>query len=714
MHHKIARALDLESDQVETALDLLDADNTVPFIARYRKDATGGLDEVQIREVEQEADRLRQLESRRQSVLETIDEQGELDAELREAIESASTRTQLEDLYAPYRPKRRTKGKKAVDAGLKPVADAIRAGEDFRSLATSKTCEEYPKTLDVLEGARDIIAEQVADDPEVRKYARRQMENQGRLVCKKRRGADEDPNFEIYYDFSTSVQSAKPHQVLAIRRGEKEKALSAGVEVDEESVLGWIRNHVDRPDGSEARKHVDEACEDAWGRLLHPRTERHVRSNLEEEADAHAIGVFAVNLENLLLQPPLPGRRVMGIDPGYRTGCKVAIVDAHGRLEETDHIYVHDNREQEARETIARYLDEAEVDVVAIGNGTASRETEEVVAEAVSDFLADPDTEGDPAYAMVDEAGASVYSASESARREFPDLDVSMRGAISIARRLQDPLAELVKIDPKSIGVGMYQHDVDQNRLADELAAVVEDVVNSVGIDLNAASRELLANVSGIGPALAERIVEHREAEGNFQSRDELSEVRGIGSKTFEQAAGFLRIRQGSEPLDDTAIHPENYRLARALLQACDAELGSDALADALDRMGEEGRLDQLAERHDAGRRTLEDIVDSLTRPGRDPRDELDPPELRRDVLGIDDLAEGMQLTGTVRNVVDFGAFVDVGVKEDGLVHISEMADSYVDNPHEVVGVGDQIDVVVTSVDVDRGRIGLSIRRAGG
>lgn len=705
MHETIADELSIQADRVEATLELLDADNTVPFIARYRKDATGELDEVQIRDIRRAADRLRALEKRRETVRSTIREQGELTDELSRKIEEATTRPELDDLYAPYRPKRKTRGKRALDAGLEPVADTIQGGESFDSMLEQFVCDDFETPEEVLTGARDIIAERIADEPDVRKRVREYARENGRLTCDRRRGAEEDATFESYYEFATPVSKAKPHQVLAIRRGEEEKALSAGIEVNDDIVLDWIEDHIGLPDGP-GRGEVETAIEDGWDRLLHPRTERHIRGELEEEADAHAIGVFAVNLENLLLQPPLPNRSVLGVDPGYRSGCKVVAVDRDGAVEATGKIFVHDDRRSDAKETLAELVERHEIDVVAVGNGTASRETEEVVAEVVAE------ADDDPAYAVIDEAGASVYSASEIARRELPELDVSMRGAVSIARRLQDPLAELVKIDPKSIGVGMYQHDVDQNRLADKLSAVVEDVVNSVGIDLNTASRELLSHVAGIGPVTAERIVEFRDQRGPYRKRTDLLEVKGIGEKTFEQCAGFLRIRSGDEPLDGTAIHPDHYPLAEDLLEVCDAEFGSSALSDALDEIVDSGEGERLRQRHDVGRHTFRDIVDALTRPGRDPRDELEPPELRSDVLEMDDLQPGMQLTGTVRNVVDFGAFVDVGVKEDGLVHISEMADQYVESPHEIVGVGDQIDVVVQSIDMDRGRIGLSMREA--
>ncbi len=711
MYQTIADELSLTVDQVETTLDLLDDDNTVPFIARYRKDATGDLDEVAIRDVEREAEQIRRLEDRRATIRSSIDEQDELTDELADKIDAAETVAELEDLYAPYRPKRKTRGKRALDAGLEPVAEALLAGESVDAMLPEHTGEAYETPDEVLAGARDIIAERVADDPDARQFAREQMQQDGLFTCDRRRGAEEDETFEIYYDFSVPVTEIEPHQLLAIRRGEKEKALSGGIEVDDERMVSRLEQFVEMPDGP-ARGDLEEAIAEGWDRLLHPRTERQIRGDLEDEADAHAIGVFSVNLENLLLQPPLPDRRVVGLDPGYRSGCKIAAVDESGRLLETGQIFVHDSRKDDGAERLREMCTDHAIDVVAIGNGTASREAEELVADVVAELASEGDSE--VAYAVVDEAGASVYSASKTARREFPDLPTEKRGAVSIARRLQDPLAELVKIDPQSIGVGMYQHDVDQTRLAEALSHVVEDVGHAVGVDLDAASRELLAHVSGIGPALAGRIVEHRDEHGRFRSREELLQVRGVGSKTYEQCAGFLRIRDGDEPLDATGIHPSNYAIARELLEAAGASLGSPKLADALAALEDDGRVGQLAERHEVGPHTLREIVDTLTEPRRDPRDELDAPELRSDVLSMEDLREGMAVTGTVRNVVDFGAFVDIGVKEDGLVHISEMADRYVENPHEIVGVGDQVEVVVQSVDTDRGRIGLSIAEATG
>ncbi len=703
MKKKIATSLELRTDQVSRTLKLLDEGNTVPFIARYRKEQTGGLDEVQIREVARQADEIRQLEERRASILRSIEEQGVLSAELRQKLEKAETRARLEDLYAPHRPRRMTRGKRAREAGLEPVARRMEQGGDPRSMAAEFRCEDYATDQEVLQGARDILAEEMADDPEIRDYVRRRAQRRGRLVSKKRRGASGDRKYEMYIEFSCPVRGAKPHQVLAIRRGEQDKELSAGVEVEEEELIGWICRRRIKENGPGVRHHR-QAIEDGFGRLLHPSIERDIRRELEDRADEHAIEVFALNLKSLLLQPPMPGRVVVGIDPGMRTGCKIAVVGETGELLDTEKFWVHDGRKSKAPEMIGNLVRAKEADLVAIGNGTGSRETEEVVAQALRSV------EG-VQYAIVDEAGASVYSASEIARKEFPDLDVSYRGAVSIARRLQDPLAELVKIDPKSIGVGMYQHDVDQRALQRSLEAVVEDVVNSVGVDLNSASESLLAQVAGIGPTLARRIVAHREENGPFRSRSELGEVRGVGAKTFEQCAGFLRIRSGIEELDNTGIHPENYGVARAILRRADAEVGDERLSAALRQLRQQGVIDELARAHDVGAMTIADICDGLISPGRDPRDELDPPELRSDVLTMEDLREGMKLEGTVRNVVDFGAFVDIGVKQDGLVHISELADRYVKSPYDEVSVGDRVEVMILSVDADRGRIGLSIKR---
>jgi len=711
---RIATLLNLSDRQVRGTVDLLDEGNTVPFIARYRKEATGNLDEVQIRDVAAASVEIRQLEDRRAMILKTVEEQGKLTKLLRAQLLQAETMARLDDLYAPYKQKRRTRGQKAREAGLEPVVEAILNGADFRKLAGAHLGDDFPTVEEVLGGAKDIIAEDIADDADVREQVRNEARKNGRLGCRRRRGGEEDPNFKLYFDFSTSFAHAKPHQILAIRRGENEKVLSAGLEVDAEAMVRWISRQKNKVQGP-GRRLVDEAIEDSFKRLIHPSTERDLRRELEEKAEEHAISVFGLNLKNLLLQPPLAGQRILGIDPGYRTGCKIAAVDETGALLGTSMIHIHDARKANAPAIIRALVEKYAIDVIAVGNGTASRETEQAAAEAIRDLERSGAPKGSVHYAMVNEAGASIYSASDVAREEFPDLDVSVRGAVSIGRRLQDPLAELVKIDPKSIGVGMYQHDVNQTRLMESLDAVVEDVVNGVGVDVNSASEQLLARVAGIGPTLAARVIRHRNKVGQIGSRAELEKVRGLGAKTFEQCAGFLRIRQGLEPLDRTGIHPENYELARAILAQAgvdSAMLGDPAVARGLERLRTSGELTALAERHHVGKYTLEDIVDGLLRPGRDPRDDFDRPQLRSDVLSMDDLEEGMILTGTVRNVIDFGAFVDIGVKQDGLVHVSEMAERFVKNPHAVLSVGDQVKVMVLAVEKTRGRISLSIKQA--
>ncbi len=699
MEGRIARELGIRRAQVEATLRLLDDKNTVPFIARYRKDTTGNLDEVQIRQVAEQAERLRALESRRETILTTIKEQGALTDELAKQIAAADDLTTLEDLYAPYKPRRQTRATRAIEAGLQPVADAILQDQDAWKVARQHTSEKhYPDAEAVMGGARDIIAEEFANKPVARQFVRETLRDHGKLTVKKRRGAEIDPNFESYYDFVSRLDRIKPHQVLAIRRGENEKLLSGSIQVDDERTV----RDLDRKLNNTRRnsKHVFEAIEDGYNRLLKPGVERDLRAELDEAADAHAIEVFALNLENLLMQAPLSGKRVMAIDPGYRTGCKIALVNEAGDVLGTDIIYVHDNRKERAPQQIAKLIDKHSIDVIAIGNGTASSETQQVTAQAIENTQA--------RYAVVDEAGASVYSASDIAREELPDMDVSYRGAVSIARRLQDPLAELVKIDPRSIGVGMYQHDVDQNRLAGAVENVVVDAVNRVGVEISSASPSLLGYVSGIGPTLANRIIDYRREHG-ITSRQDLKKVKGIGARSFEQCAGFLRLRDGKEPLDATAIHPENYAGARAILRAASASVGDPSLAAKIEALRKSGELDNIAKKHDLGTFTLEDLLEALTRPGRDPRGDVPSPELRAKQLSMEDLEEGMKLSGTVRNVVDFGAFIDIGVKEDGLVHISKLANRFVKNPHDVVAVGDRVEVTVLSVDRKRKRIGLSM-----
>jgi uncharacterized protein len=671
---RIASALGLQPAQVGATLALLDDGNTVPFVARYRKERTGNLDEVQLRAVEAAAARLRKLDDRRDAILASLKEQGVQLPELERQVREAATVTDLEDLYAPYRPKRTSRGDKALAAGLGPIADAIERGLDAGKLASALRTTEFPDIPAVLAGGADIVAERVASEAAARRFARETVRD-GTLVVKKRRGAEPNPTFADYLDFQARVGRLRPHQVLAIRRGEAEKALSAGIETDDARAIRTI------VDAKRARGLYADAIADAWSRMLQPAAEREIRAELDLAADDHAIGVFAINLKNLLLQPPMPARRVLGVDPGFRTGCKLAAVDASGAVLGTDVVYLHDGRAADAPKRLAGLLTRYGIDVVAIGNGTGSTEAQHAVAAAIVGTVV--------RYTLVDEAGASVYSASDLARAELPDLDVTFRGAVSIARRLQDPLAELVKIDPKAIGVGLYQHDVDQARLAATLDAVVTDAVNAVGVDLATASERLLTYVAGIGPTLAARIVAQRTANGPFRTRSQLRDVKGIGARTFEQAAGFLRIFGGPEPLDATPIHPESYPAARAL------------------RAGKP--VDEVAREFGVGRFTLDDLRVALERGGRDARADLPPPELRDRQLTFDDVAVGTKLVGTVRNVVDFGAFVDVGLKHAGLVHVSKLAKGFVKDPHTVVAVGDRVEVTVVSVDRERGRLGLSM-----
>jgi uncharacterized protein len=692
---------------VEGAIALFDAGNTLPFIARYRKEQTGGLDEEQLRRVRSLLDRLRTLEDRRQTILDTIEEQGQLTPELRQALLGAETLTELEDLYRPYKPRRRTRADVAREKGLQALADMILeqvlADESAEQLAAPFVSDAVPTVEEALSGARDIVAQTISDAPDVRQTTRERALRHARLATEKRDEAD-DPRgtYQLYYDFEAQVSRLRPHQILALNRGEDEGVLRVRVQVRDHDWMSAIGGsfHIDRR--SPLSRQLVAAASDAAQRLLLPAIERDVRRILTERAEEHAIGVFAENLRALLSQPPLMGHTVLGIDPGFRTGCKVAVVDPSGKVLDTATIYPHEPQKQwrEASSILKRLIARHDVTLIAIGNGTASRETEQLVAELIR-------KRGDDAaalrYLIVDEAGASVYSASPLARAELPAMDVSLRGAVSIARRVQDPLAELVKIDPKSLGVGMYQHDVNQTQLAEALDAVVESVVNRVGVDVNTASPALLTYIAGLGPTLAERIVAYRDEHGPFPTRAAIKNVSGIGPKTFEQAAGFLRVRGGEQPLDATAIHPESYDVAEAVLARAglSAEAPPDERERALATLREQQPLSALADALGVGVPTLTDILEQLGRPGRDPREDLPAPILRSDVLSMDDLGEGMRLKGTVRNVVDFGAFVDIGVKQDGLLHRSKI-------PADVqLQVGDVIDVEILRLEPERGRIGL-------
>ncbi|MBP8165242.1 MAG: RNA-binding transcriptional accessory protein [Anaerolineales bacterium] len=698
---QIASQLNVKPSQVAAVIALLDEGNTVPFIARYRKEMTGSLDDEQTRIIADELLRLRALDERRATILASIEEQGKLTDELREAINAAVTLTTLEDLYAPYKKKRRTRAMIAREKGLEPLADLI-LKQDFGSpedLAKQFLNEQVTTVEDALLGARDIVAEMISENADVRSVTREKALRFGKIRVERiKDSVDEKAVYGSYYEFETNVNRLQPHQILAITRGEKEGVLRVHVDVPERDWLDAIQAKFELDIISPFAEQLELAIRDSAERLLLPAIERDVRREKGEVADNHAIQVFATNLRALLGQAPLANQVVLGLDPGFRTGCKVAVVDATGKLLDTGTIYPHEpkNDWKGSINILQDIINRHHVTLITIGNGTASRETEKLAAELTKNA---PKTK----YLIVNEAGASVYSASSLARAEFPDLDVTIRGAVSIARRAQDPLAELVKIDPKSIGVGMYQHDVDQTALTHALDGVVESVVNSVGVDVNTASSALLTHVAGIGPKLAANIVTHRDANGPFKSRTALKKVAGLGPKAFEQAAGFMRIRNGANPLDESAIHPESYAIAESILARAALTVDSsipDRIA-ALESLTAQTSLETLAAELECGVPTLKDILEQLVRPGRDPRSDAPAPILRSDVLKAEDLVTGMQLKGTVRNVVDFGAFVDIGIKNDGLLHKSQI-------PHgTVLKVGDIIDVDIQKIEAERGRISL-------
>jgi protein Tex len=703
----IARQFNLRSEQVGAAISLFEEGNTIPFIARYRKEATGTLDEEQLRQIESGLGRLHALDERRATILASIEESGKMTEALRAKIHQADTLTTLEDIYQPYKPKRRTRAGIAREKGLQSLADLIltqaRSKDNPDAAAKGFLNEQVQTVDDALAGARDIVAETISDHPEVRRVTREKASQWGLFMAKKVEGAD-DPKrvYELYYDYSIKADRIRPHQVLAINRGEEEKILRVKVDVTERDWQEAVYLYY-RPDRrSPFFDQLTQAAADAAERLLLPAIERDVRRALTEKADQHAIEVFKSNLRALLSQPPLAGHVVMGIDPGFRTGSKAAVVDPTGKVLATETIYPHEPQKKwdDALKTLARLVSTHKVTLVSIGNGTASRETEQLVVQLLKNVG------GGLHYIIASEAGASVYSASTLARAELPGLDVSMRGAVSIARRVQDPLAELVKIDPKSIGVGLYQHDVDQGLLSNSLSNVVESVVNQVGVDVNTASPALLTYVSGIGPKLAERIVAFRDENGPFNNRDQVKKVSGLGPKAFEQSAGFLRIRGGDNPLDSTAIHPESYPIAKSLMRliGLKEDIAPQERKSMLDRLIKERPLVKLSDELGAGIPTLTDIVEQLARPGRDPRQDTPLPILRTDILKMEDLSQGMQLKGTVRNVVDFGAFVDIGVKQDGLLHRSQVPQSV------VLTTGDIIQVEILNIETDRGRISLKWR----
>ena len=712
----LAAELGKDPRHVENVVRLLDEGNTIPFIARYRKELHGAMDDTSLRTLEEQLQYLRGLEERREAVKKSIDEQGKLTDELTAAIDSAKTLAEVEDLYRPYKQKRRTRATMAKEKGLEPLAallfaqerDCPRPEEAARDFVDPEKGVETVE--DALQGASDIIAEQISDDAAIRKSLRALISRQGQLVS--RAATEDDSVYRLYYDFTQSVARLQGHQVLAINRGEKEGILKVSITLDREQALPLLRRAVVKP-GSAAMEFVKSAAEDAYDRLIFPSLEREVRNQLTEQADEGAIGQFALNLKPLLMQPPVKGKVTMGLDPGYRMGCKVAVVDGTGKVLDTAVVYptYGERQKNEAIAALATLIKKHGVEHIAIGNGTASRETEQMAVELIRQVNG---SGANVSYMIVSEAGASVYSASKLAAEEFPQYDVNLRSAVSIARRLQDPLAELVKIDPKAIGVGQYQHDMPQKQLDEALNGVVEDCVNAVGVDINTASPSLLQRVAGLNGTTAKNVVSYREENGAFTSRAQIKKVPKLGPKAFQQCAGFLRVPESRSVLDNTAVHPESYDAAKALLDLTGhtlADVKDGRLADLPDRVKAYGE-DKAAGEIGVGVPTLRDIVSELLKPGRDVRDELPKPILRTDVLEMKDLKPGMVLTGTVRNVIDFGVFVDIGVHQDGLVHISQVSNKFIKHPSEVVSVGDVVKVVVLEVDEKKKRISLSMKQA--
>lgn len=709
----IARETGQKLIYVENVVRLLDEGNTVPFIARYRKEMHGTMDDQLIREISDRMTYLRNLDKRRGEISGSIEEQGKMTEELSQAIADAETLAELEDIYRPYKQKRRTRATVAKEKGLEPLAEALFA-QDVMEGTTEELAAPFidpekgvEDAAAALAGASDIIAENVSDDADIRRLLKELIHKKGRLVSKA--NTEEDTVYRNYYDYSEPVSSVPSHRVLAINRGEDEKILRAGIEIEEELALNIVRNHSVRHTGSITCDPVRDAADDAYSRLIFPSIEREVRGELTDMASEQAIRMFGLNLKPLLMQPPVRNMVTMGFDPAYRTGCKIAVVDETGKVLDTGVVYPTPphNKKEEAKRILASMIRKYNVKAIAIGNGTASKESEIFVADMIKDMPG-------VAYMMVNEAGASVYSASKLGAAEFPQYDVSFRSAVSIARRLQDPLAELVKIDPKSIGVGQYQHDMPQARLDETLSGVVEDCVNAVGVDLNTASPSLLARVAGLNSAAARNIVQYREENGRFRDRKTVLKVPKIGPKAFEQAAGFLRVPSGTNVLDNTGVHPESYDAALQLLKLCGYDLEDVKNGEVSDLRA---RLELIGPEKAAagcgvGVPTITDIANELVKPGRDPRDELPPTMLRTDVMGMEDLKPGMVMRGTVRNVTDFGCFVDIGVHQDGLVHISEIANRFIKHPSEAVKVGDVVDVAVLSVDVQKKRISLSIKQA--
>ncbi|MBO1000521.1 RNA-binding transcriptional accessory protein [Bacillus sp. SD075] len=707
---QITNELTLKNHQVQNVIQMLQEGNTVPFIARYRKEMTGSLDEVQIRSIMERWSYLENLNQRKAEVSRSIGEQGKLTEELKRQIEKATKLQEVEDLYRPFKQKRRTKATVAKEKGLEPLAKWLlecqmhpRVSEKAAEFLSAE--KEVSSIEEAITGAQDIVAEHISDDAELRKWIRAEFFKAGKVVSTvKNDEKDEKKIFEMYYEYEEPVQRIVPHRVLALNRGEKEEVLRISIQPRTEIIIGHLERKIIKNNKSDAQVVLKSAIEDGLKRLIMPSVEREIRKELTEKAEDQAIHIFSENLRNLLLQPPLKGKVVLALDPAYRTGCKLAVIDETGKVLDISVIYPHPPvaKLHAAREKTIEILQRFSVEIVAIGNGTASRESEQFVADILKEV------KGNISYIIVNEAGASVYSASDIAREEFPDLQVEQRSAVSIGRRLQDPLAELVKIDPQSVGVGQYQHDVSQKKLTESLTFVVETAVNQVGVNVNTASSSLLQYVAGLSKSVAQNIVKKREVNGKFSSRKELKKIPRLGAKTYEQCIGFLRIINGDEPLDQTAIHPENYSAVNKLLKKMgftSDDLGSDALNEELGKLNPADLVNEL----EIGEITIKDIIDDLMKPGRDPRDELSKPLLKQDILKMEDLQTGMELQGTVRNVVDFGAFVDIGVKQDGLVHISKLSNRFVKHPLDVVAVGDVVTVWVELVDSQKQRVSLTM-----
>ena len=712
---QLAKELNRPLGKVTAAVELLDGGNTIPFIARYRKEVTGEMDEVVLRQLSDRLQYLRNLEQRKEDVIKNIAEQGKLTDELEAKIRQAEILQEVEDLYLPYKQKRRTRAGIAREKGLEPFALGILEGgitNDVQTEAKSYIDEEkgVGSVEEAIQGAMDIIAEILADDAELRKMARQLAWKDGKVVSKLKKTLEDEETtpYEMYYAYEETVKNIPPHRILAMNRGESEEVLSVKVEQPEETILAKIIQQYQKNRSDECQVIVEEAARDSWKRLIGPSIEREIRNELTDGGEVQAIKVFSENLHNLLLQAPVKGHTVLGVDPGFRTGCKLAVVDDTGKVLEVGVMYPHppQKKYQEAKTIMKDMIARHKVSIIAIGNGTASRESEALAADVIRECSG-------VQYIIVSEAGASVYSASPIAKEEFPEYDLSLRSAVSIARRLQDPLAELVKIEPKAVGVGQYQHDVTPKKLDEALHAVVEDCVNGVGVELNTASSALLQYVAGLSRATADGIVKMRNEQGKLTNRKQLLKVPRLGPKAYEQCAGFIRIADGDNPLDNTPVHPESYQAAEALLQRLGYDkndLRTEKLAEVRNAL-QQVSIKDMAKELEIGEPTLKDIIAALQKPGRDPREELEPPLLRSDVLSMEDLKPGMELKGTVRNVVDFGAFVDIGVKQDGLIHISQFGTKFIKHPMEVVSVGDIITVRVLEVDLRRGRIALTMRK---